>query len=381
MKESATEAEDWMDQLEALFRIKNITSNTVRIETALSYFVKDAAPFARQIRSQCLRYKEWWRQYAQAYQNNIDHVPEPPVACNTWNEFRAKFMHDYVDVDPVETARDKIAVLRMHKNQRADDFLVEFRNLAERTGYDGAALVRMLQQSLIEVPVLLEKVLSLRKRPNGAREQGAYCPETLEEWYATVGDYDRAYRQAHARTLEAKKQNTPSSSASRPNNQQCTPNYRPPPGPPPNYRPPPGPPPPPRGPAGSFALRPRHPNYWAPQGQVNTSPPQSRPRYDRRDGTGTTYGGRRQPMNVDLNRTDMSQVECYNCGRKGHMSRECCSPRRARAGPSQPAQVRQVDALLAQQLFSGKSEDSLSIFSQALQQAQSTSSAKPAQGF
>ena len=44
-----------MDQLEALFRVKGINSNTVRIETALSYFVKDAAPFARQIRAQRTR--------------------------------------------------------------------------------------------------------------------------------------------------------------------------------------------------------------------------------------------------------------------------------------------------------------------------------------
>ena len=198
-KETATEAEDWIDQIEALFRIRVVTSNTTKIETALSYFVKDAAQFARKIRAQRDKYNDW-------YANDRNNARTRPVACITWQEFRMQFMHHYVDVDPVETARDKLAALRMNKDQRADEFLTDFKNLADRTGYDDVALVRMLQQSLVMVPSLLEKILQLRKRPEDQEEQGSYRPETLEEWYTTVGDFDRAWRQAHARTQQVKKE-------------------------------------------------------------------------------------------------------------------------------------------------------------------------------
>ena len=307
-KETATEAEDWIDQIEALFRIRVVTSNTTKIETALSYFVKDAAQFARKIRAQRDKYVDW-------YANDRNNARTRPVACITWQEFRMQFMHHYVDVDPVETARDKLAALRMNKDQRADEFLTDFKNLADRTGYDDVALVRMLQQSLVMVPSLLEKILQLRKRPEDQEEQGSYRPETLEEWYTTVGDFDRAWRQVHARTQQVKKEKEgTSSSSSRPsnNNQARRQDYRPPPGPPPGYRPP-GPPPPPRGPAGSFAPRPRRPNQWANQGQLNTSRPTNGNQWPRttRDATGITYGGMGQPMDLSrVDTRDMRDVEC-----------------------------------------------------------------------
>ena len=264
----------------------------------------------------------------------------------------------------------------MNKDQRADEFLTDFKNLADRTGYDDVALVRMLQQSLVMVPSLLEKILQLRKRPEDQEEQGSYRPETLEEWYTTVGDFDRAWRQAHARTQQVKKEKEgTSSSSSRPsnNNQARRQDSRPPPGPPPGYRPP-GPPPPPRGPAGSFAPRPRRPNQWANQGQLNTSRPTNGNQWPRttRDATGITYGGMGQPMDLSrVDTRDMRDVECYNCGKKGHMQRDCRSPRRQRNGQSQPMQARQADVPTLRQVFTGMSDGALNLFATAIQEAQS----------
>ena len=59
------------------------------------------------------------------------------------------------------------------------------------------------------------------------------------------------------------------------------------------------------------------------------SSPPSRPAprhtaLDRRTGTGLTYGGSGQPMEIGQTRP----VKCYNCNKTGHMARECKEPKR-----------------------------------------------------
>ena len=244
----------------------------------------------------------------------------------------------------------------MHKDQKADEFLTEFKNLAVRTGYDEEALIDMLQRALIEVPSLLEKVLQLRVFPEEEKAKGKkkipglYRPETLEEWYTTVGDFDRAWHQSHEQTKNMKAQE---SHRTRKRPAPCQQEYAPPAGPPPGYRQPA--PAPRRGPAGSFAPQPRRPNQWAnqPHGQVNSNRPANNNNGyipTRRDATGITYGGLGQPMNIG--RVDLSKVDCHFCGKKGHMQRECRTrlregapmvqapaPLRTRCAESTPAQT------------------------------------------
>jgi hypothetical protein len=45
---------------------------------------------------------------------------------------------------------------------------------------------------------------------------------------------------------------------------------------------------------------------------------------DRRTGTGLTYGGSGQPMEIGLTRP----MKCYNCNKNGHMAKECKEPKR-----------------------------------------------------
>ena len=58
-----------------------------------------------------------------------------------------------------------------------------------------------------------------------------------------------------------------------------------------------------------------------------------------RQTSGQTYGGAGQPMEIDRQRTD---VTCHECGRKGHLRRNC--PRLA--GPSQQQNVRTQQQVL-----------------------------------
>ena len=77
---------------------------------------------------------------------------------------------------------------------------------------------------------------------------------------------------------------------------------------------------------------------------------------------------------MDLSRVDtrdMRDVECYNCGKKGHMQRDCRSPRRQRNGQSQPMQARQADVPTLRQVFTGMSDGALNLFATAIQEAQS----------
>lgn len=72
----------------------------------------------------------------------------------------------------------------------------------------------------------------------------------------------------------------------------------------------------------STPARPAAPNT-APRAATNTAAPAApaqAPRQDQRDGTGVTYGGRGQPMDIDAARR---LGLCFKCGTKGHLSRNC----------------------------------------------------------
>ena len=165
---------------------KHVTRSSEKINTALSYIVGNAAPFAQRIRQEREDYIEW--------QLQEDRDPDDmPTACRIWDEFKVEFMNNYVDVDPTTTAQEKLAVMLMDPKEHADDFITRWKNVTVRTGYDGVALVCMFQDSLVLVPRLLTKALDLRVRPDGAEDQGGYCPDSIEEWYRTIGDFDHSY--------------------------------------------------------------------------------------------------------------------------------------------------------------------------------------------
>ena len=133
-KESSTEANDWLDLVSRIFRACGNPSPTKRISTALTYFVKDAAQYVRRIETVWDEYRIWFCLYGHLTPG-INNFPNASCACLTWADFVEDFSKNYINVDPKETAKDKLRALHMGKDQRADDFITEFKNLAGRTGY------------------------------------------------------------------------------------------------------------------------------------------------------------------------------------------------------------------------------------------------------
>ena len=61
-------------------------------------------------------------------------------------------------------------------------------------------------------------------------------------------------------------------------------------------------------------------------------PKQSNPTLEKRDGTGVTFGGRGQPMDLSIDRARRNGL-CYLCGLKGHLARNC---------PQRKTQIRSI---------------------------------------
>jgi len=53
-------------------------------------------------------------------------------------------------------------------------------------------------------------------------------------------------------------------------------------------------------------------------------------RHDYKTGTGTTYGGRGQPMNIGKSNDNFKdrKPKCFNCNKYGHMAKECRSEKK-----------------------------------------------------
>lgn len=200
----------------------------------------------------------------------------PPYApFSTIDRFFESVLVQFEDVDFKKTAIHKVKTLKQD-NRSAEDYIREFKEWAEATGFDDGALVEWFQQGL--KPALVTKV----------KGQGKSRPETLAGWYEDAVIFDRQWREDHLDSHSSR--TTTSSSASR-QLQSST-----------------GPPPP----RTLGPWLPRAPSSFRPWGTPAQSA--SAPR--------SSSGA--QPMDIDATVQDTRM--CYKCGKTGHISRFCRTP-------------------------------------------------------
>lgn len=174
----------------------------------------------------------------------------------TWKKFEQELSLSFADHNPTSTAITKIKSLSM-VGRTAEEYITDFEIYEDDTGYNGAALIDILKEGLHDR--LVSRIYDL-----------AEMPKTLQDWKDWARKLDRQYRERRKdRRL------LPTSTASNP------------------------PPPPPAHPT------PSQPMY---------------PATDRRDNTGTTFGGLGQAMDIDAARRARL---CFHCGKAGHFSRFC----------------------------------------------------------
>lgn len=186
---------------------------------------------------------------------------------DTWEEFSGFLEKSFGDSYEEAHAIDRLSKIRQGA-RTAEEFFREVDVLRRQAQYTTPEFEKTMIRRL-ELAVnqhVLNKVLSM---PN--------IPKTYEEWKKHAITFDEAHRHYE----EVMKERQPARPA--------TPFARRADTPPPNRRAPPPPPP---------------------------------PRNDRRDATGTTFGGIGQPMDVSIDRARRNG-QCFGCGKTGHLVANC----------------------------------------------------------
>jgi hypothetical protein len=107
----------------------------------------------------------------------------------TWTDFAQAFRLSFSDADSGATARMKIATLAQGTHT-ADEYILEFRELAARTGYNDVAHIDFFQRGLHRA--LLDKIYAL---PD--------MPQLLDQWCMYASRFDQQKRMLDARSKPA----------------------------------------------------------------------------------------------------------------------------------------------------------------------------------
>ena len=205
--------------------------------------------------------------------NFIDKALEyDPIAWGTWENFEKELQSAFADPNKKKTAQDKLAKLRQG-NSTAEEFFQQFDILSRSAGYGtdhDHFLIDLVERNMRFS--LIEKIYS-----------SGSIPDTLANYRKCIIALD---------ALERRLASVNRTSGS-----------------------------------GSSAKGSSTPNWRQPIEKTKATPEQpSTPVQTRRDGTGTTFGGRGQPMDIERARREGL---CFNCGEKGHLSRDCLKPRKS----------------------------------------------------
>ena len=124
------------------------------------------------------KFQEWQQQHA------IDPSLRYEGPLRDTSVFLEALLQQFEDVDIRKTAIHKIKTLQQGKNT-AESHIRLFRDWAEHTGFNDAALVEYFKEGLQP---------TLRNRVNN---QGKHRPTTLEGWYEDTIIFDRQWREDH----------------------------------------------------------------------------------------------------------------------------------------------------------------------------------------
>ena len=176
----------------------------------------------------------------------------------SWDEFLADFREMFSDPDPSETARYKLTHLRQG-NRPAEDYVADFKEVMDETGFNDAALAYMFEKGLSS------------KLVNAISHTLPGLPKNLKEWMTTAVSIDRFHR------AQAGKHGFNAFSYSTTSNQAKPPSHQP-------------------------------PRQTAP---VKTPP------------SASTSSSEIVPMEVDTTRKKAETRVCFTCKQPGHIAKYC----------------------------------------------------------
>jgi hypothetical protein len=114
---------------------------------------------------------------------------------STWAAFVDALKARFGEVDPQHTAQDRLELLRQEA-KTAEELNHTFNDLAPRTGYNEASLLRLYEKALN--PWIADAIY--RMHP---------MPKTLDDWQAKAEDLDRQSRTRKAHRLEERQSRPP----------------------------------------------------------------------------------------------------------------------------------------------------------------------------
>lgn len=162
---SQAKADTFISELLLYFHGKNVQDDSERIVFALSYMKGGTAgPWAK------LKVKQ---------------LSAAQEVVWSWDDFIQEFQSTFGDPDPAGTARFRLDQLKQGNNA-VDEYVSNFRELKDETGYNDAALVEKFEKGLSQG--IVDKIYGLSEMPT-----------TLDSWIQWATKFDRQWRQREAK--------------------------------------------------------------------------------------------------------------------------------------------------------------------------------------